>query len=232
MMTRAKQFRDSALEPNPASAAGFEKHGTGSRAIGLAESGLVPDWMIRAGIRRLNRQRLAEIKVQDREAAAESLNAFAASMAVAEVAPVPHKANEQHYEVPPEFFQLVLGEHRKYSCAYWPGQVGLLDEAEEEALRLTCEHAGIVDGMVFEIAGHRFAAVDHCLELLGCGDLFSAAPGATFLLSQVHQDDVRRSAAFLSLDANVSVVPVPNVEATPEEAPADVAGCVPGISAP
>jgi cyclopropane-fatty-acyl-phospholipid synthase len=147
MMTRAKHIRDSALEPNPGNSAGFEKHGTGIRAIGWAESGRVPDWMIRAGIRRLNRQRLAEIKVQDREAAAESLNAFAASMAVAEVAPVPHKANEQHYEVPPEFFQLVLGEHRKYSCAYWPGQVGLLDEAEEEALRLTCEHAGIVDGM-------------------------------------------------------------------------------------
>ena len=146
-MTQAKHIHDSALEPNPGSSAEYEKHGTPSRAIGWAESGLVPDWIIRAGIRRLNRQRLNEINARDGSKAAEALNAFAASMAVAEVAPVPHKANEQHYEVPPEFFGLVLGEHRKYSCAYWPGQAWLLDDAEEDALRLTCEHAGIEDGM-------------------------------------------------------------------------------------
>jgi cyclopropane-fatty-acyl-phospholipid synthase len=103
--------------------------------------------MIRAGIRRLNRQRLDEISSGECEAVNDRLRAFVAAMADSEVAPVPHKANEQHYEVPPEFFSLALGKHRKYSCAYWSEGDRSLDDAEESALRLTCEHAGISDGM-------------------------------------------------------------------------------------
>ena len=38
----------------------------------------------------------------------------------AELAPLAHKANEQHYEVPAEFFAQVLGPHRKYSSCWWP----------------------------------------------------------------------------------------------------------------
>jgi cyclopropane-fatty-acyl-phospholipid synthase len=116
-------------------------------AIGLAEAGVLPDWMIRAGIRRLNRQRQHEINAHDYAAVAGQLKAFVRAMAGSEVAPVPHKANEQHYEVPPEFFTLALGKHRKYSCGFWPAQVESLDDAEAEALRETCKHAGIADGM-------------------------------------------------------------------------------------
>ena len=38
-------------------------------------------------------------------------------MAASELAPVPHLANRQHYEVPAAFFEAVLGRHLKYSCA-------------------------------------------------------------------------------------------------------------------
>jgi cyclopropane-fatty-acyl-phospholipid synthase len=124
-------------------------------AIGWTETGLVPDSAIRAGIRRLLAARLEEINARNIERAAEDLNAFVAAMRESEVAPVPELANEQHYEVPAAFFDLVLGKHRKYSSGYWPEQCPSLDSAEAESLRLTCEHAGIEDG--------------HSILELGCG---------------------------------------------------------------
>ena len=57
------------------------------------------------------------------------------------------KPNEQHYEVPAEFFQLVLGPRLKYSCCLWPEGVESLAAAEEAMLALTCERAEIEDGM-------------------------------------------------------------------------------------
>ena len=63
------------------------------------------------------------------------------------IAPIPEKANEQHYEVPAEFFAEVLGLHRKYSCCYWPSGAQTLDQAEAAALRATCERAQLADGL-------------------------------------------------------------------------------------
>jgi cyclopropane-fatty-acyl-phospholipid synthase len=56
-------------------------------------------------------------------------------------------ANLQHYEVPTEFFQTVLGKRMKYSCCYWPANVNSLNEAEEAMLQLTCDRARLKDGM-------------------------------------------------------------------------------------
>jgi cyclopropane-fatty-acyl-phospholipid synthase len=118
-----------------------------SAPIRWAEMGLIPDWMIRAGIRRLNRQRLKDISANDPGESARNLAAFICEMRTAEIAPVPELANEQHYEVPAEFFGLVMGCHRKYSSCFWSDLTETLDDAEEEALRVTCRHAGIENGM-------------------------------------------------------------------------------------
>jgi cyclopropane-fatty-acyl-phospholipid synthase len=115
--------------------------------IGWAELGLVPDGVIRAGIRRLNRQRLAEVHAGQPEYSAKALDAFVRHMREAPVALVPELANEQHYEVPAAFFAEVMGVHRKYSCCHWTPATHGLDEAERDALRTTCERAGLVDGM-------------------------------------------------------------------------------------
>lgn len=116
-------------------------------AIGWAESGRLPDALVRAGIRRLLKQRLGDIHAADCERAALEMNAFVSAMAHAEVAPLPQRANEQHYEVPPQFFERVLGPHLKYSSAHWPEGVSELESAERQALSLSCERAGIEDGM-------------------------------------------------------------------------------------
>jgi cyclopropane-fatty-acyl-phospholipid synthase len=64
----------------------------------------------------------------------------------AELAPVPHLANQQHYEVPAAFFEAVLGRHLKYSCALWEPGTESLDAAEAAMLDLTCRRAGLADG--------------------------------------------------------------------------------------
>jgi len=117
-----------------------------SRAISWTEQGLVPDSVIRAGIRRLLKQRLVETERADAGAAAERLERFVDSMNHSPVALLPEKANEQHYEVPAAFFERVLGPHRKYSSCFWPEGCDSLSLAEEAALRVTCERAGLADG--------------------------------------------------------------------------------------
>jgi cyclopropane-fatty-acyl-phospholipid synthase len=107
----------------------------------------VPDSVTRAGIRRLCRQRLQDIRADDPVGAAEALDSFIESMNRSPIALVPELANEQHYEVPPEFFDEVLGARRKYSCCHWGEGVASLNQAEEQALQITCSRAGIEDGM-------------------------------------------------------------------------------------
>ena len=124
----------------------MSQQSTARAAFGWVEQGLVPDRVVRLGIRRLLKERLAEMHVDDAEAAEAMAQAFVESMRSAPVALVPEKANEQHYEVPAEFFERVLGPHRKYSSCLWSDGVETLAQAEAAALRATCERAGLRDG--------------------------------------------------------------------------------------
>jgi cyclopropane-fatty-acyl-phospholipid synthase len=116
------------------------------RILKWTEQELVPDFVIRHGIRRLIKARL-EALPGDVEAQEIAKAEFLDDMQRQPIAPLPDKANEQHYELPAAFFSAVLGRHLKYSCWYWPEGVGDLDHAEQEGLRLTCERAGLADGM-------------------------------------------------------------------------------------
>lgn len=112
-----------------------------SIALQLAEKGLLSDAVIRMGIRKLCQSRLREIADQDCERTQANLMAFIAQMQLAEIAPLPEKANAQHYEIPAEFYQYCLGINRKYSSCFWLPDTHTLDEAEELALAQTCAHA-------------------------------------------------------------------------------------------
>ena len=118
-----------------------------AKAVSWTESGLVPDTVIRAGIRRLLESKRKEIHSGDVEYAANTTNRFVAMMNESPIALLPDIANEQHYEVPAEFFYYVMGDHLKYSCCYWPNVVNDLSEAEVAALELSVKRAGIEDGM-------------------------------------------------------------------------------------
>lgn len=111
------------------------------------ERGLLPDWLVRFGIRRQLRARLRQEQADDPEVAAERLRAWLAQCDAGPIAVETAAANAQHYEVPAEFFAVVLGRHRKYSSGLWAPGVTSLDAAEAAMLALTCERAEIQDGM-------------------------------------------------------------------------------------
>jgi cyclopropane-fatty-acyl-phospholipid synthase len=117
-----------------------------SLAINMAEKGLLPDSAIRSGIRRLSQTRLDEISAADCERSIRIETDFITAMNQSPIALVPELANAQHYEVPAEFFQLCLGKHRKYSSCFWLPDTRTLDEAEANALKLSCEHADLANG--------------------------------------------------------------------------------------
>lgn len=112
----------------------------------LLAHGLLPDSVVRAGIRRLLRQRLREEDRGTEEAQQAHLEAHVAALRKAPIALHTRDANAQHYEVPAAFYRLVLGRRLKYSCAMWLDGVRGLDAAEEAMLRLTCDRAGLADG--------------------------------------------------------------------------------------
>jgi len=126
-----------------------------SKLIELAEKGIIPDYFIRQGIVRNCENRLNNENVSNTEKVSSKKQSWIQQMKESPIALVPEKANEQHYEVPPAFFENVLGKHLKYSSGYWPDGVNSLDESEESMLELSFERAQLADG-------------DSILEL-GCG---------------------------------------------------------------
>ncbi len=109
-------------------------------AIDLMERGYVPDWLTRIGIRRLLAERLRGEATDDRSREAV-LARLEAELRASPIALHTGAANQQHYEVPAEFFQKVLGPRLKYSSCWWPEEVKDLETAEAAMLALTCERA-------------------------------------------------------------------------------------------
>jgi cyclopropane-fatty-acyl-phospholipid synthase len=117
------------------------------RLIEMAERGLLPDALIRRGIRMLNRERLrSEARSGPAERQAAKMRLIR-ELRTSPVAVETDKANEQHYELPPPFFERVLGPRLKYSCCYWPEGTEDLAAAEEAALAQVCQRAEVADGM-------------------------------------------------------------------------------------
>ena len=113
----------------------------------LSDRGILPDKLIRFGIRRLDKKRLQAERSKSIRDQGKALIEFIDIMRKSPVAVLPQKPNEQHYEIPPAFFQNVLGKHLKYSGCYWPEGVNSLDDAEARMLELTSKRAQLEDGM-------------------------------------------------------------------------------------
>ena len=111
-------------------------------ALNIVEAGWVPDVLTRLGIRNLLQKRLANAQAfPDRKAS------LIQKMSQGPLAVASATANQQHYELPANFFKLMLGESMKYSCALYSDGVSTLEEAETAMLNLTINRAGITDGM-------------------------------------------------------------------------------------
>ena len=113
-----------------------------SGVIGFAERVPLPDFVIRAAIHQLCSRTAARLAAGDAASDAD----FARDMTARAVAEHTEAANAQHYEVPAAFFGHVLGPNRKYSSCFYRAPASTLQEAEEEALRQTVDHADLADG--------------------------------------------------------------------------------------
>jgi cyclopropane-fatty-acyl-phospholipid synthase len=114
--------------------------------IDLMERGYLPDPTIRWGVRRLCRQRLAPFRSLSTSELRKITRDFARELRESPVAIATKEANEQHYEVPARFYELVLGPHLKYSCAFWSETCLDLAMAEREALEITMARAQLKNG--------------------------------------------------------------------------------------
>src|SRR5215469_12532381 len=121
------------------------------RAVGeawytsLLERGLLPDVLVRHGIRRLLEQRLMDEETDDAERQQRKLMDWVAELKESPIALHTEAANAQHYEVPAAFFEAILGPHLKYSGCLWPEDVDELGQAEEAMLELVCGRAELAD---------------------------------------------------------------------------------------
>ena len=121
----------------------------------LLDRDIVPDALIRLGIRKRVAQRFADLERGPLELRHESERSFIENLRHSPVAIHTDKANEQHYELPPPFFEKVLGPRLKYSSGYWPAGVHTLSASEEAMLELYLLRSQVVDG--------------HEIHELGCG---------------------------------------------------------------
>ena len=113
---------------------------------GLLEKDVLPDFIIRYGIRRLLAQRLNDEDKGDPEVQQQHFMKLVEELKGSSIAVNTVDANVQHYEVPADFFQLVLGKHLKYSSGYWKDGVTSIDISEKDMLEITCKRAELKDG--------------------------------------------------------------------------------------
>lgn len=113
--------------------------------IQMAENGIVPDSLVRLGIRGLLKKRLDEAP-KGEVALHQANQALLEGLRSSPIALNTREANEQHYEVPADFFKLALGKNLKYSSGYFPDADSSLDDAEDAMLQLTMERADLGNG--------------------------------------------------------------------------------------
>ena len=117
-----------------------------SFATTLAERGLIPDSVIRRGIRQQCAQRLRDERSGSVEQGFERLRERIDELRSSAIAIETDAANAQHYELPPAFFQLCLGKRYKYSSCYWDASTPNLDSAEDRMLEIYAQRAELADG--------------------------------------------------------------------------------------
>lgn len=112
----------------------------------LLEKDLLPNFIIRSGIRKLLAQRLKDENKGNPETQQAHFIKLVEELKNSPIAINTADANAQHYELPADFFQLVLGKHLKYSSGYWKAGVNSMEQSEMDMLEITCERAELKDG--------------------------------------------------------------------------------------
>ena len=172
-----------------------------SKFIDWTERGYMPDTLVRVGIRRLLKKRLAAVDQGSLSANRTRLDSLIEEFSNGPLALVPEKANEQHYEVPAELFVNTLGERLKYSGCYWSDGVKDLNQAEEVALAKSCEHAELADGMDVLELGCGWGSLS-----LWMAEHYPSANITSVSNSASQREFILERAKQRGLDANLNVI--------------------------
>lgn len=159
----------------------------------LAARGLAPDGLLRLGVRLALRRRL---RMLGRGDARERMHRLRGGPVAVET----EAANRQHYEVPTEFFEMVLGPRLKYSSAFWPNGDTTLAQAEDAMLELTARRAQLADGQRVLDLGSGWGAFS-----LWAAERYPSACLTALSNSRTQRDFIEARAAELGLK-NVHVV--------------------------
>lgn len=111
----------------------------------LLKKDILPDVFIRYGVRQITKKRMNRVNRMGVAEKENFLMNFVEKRSKGPIAINTSDANEQHYEMPSDFFDLVLGPHKKYSCAYWT-EGDTMADAEENMLNIVCQRAELKDG--------------------------------------------------------------------------------------
>ena len=104
----------------------------------------MPDFLLRIAVRRELEMELLKTKKLSVEEKQKKLLDFIRELKTLPIAINQTDANSQHYEVPDEFYRLVLGPYLKYSSGYWPRLKTTLAESEIYMLEMYCQRAGTI----------------------------------------------------------------------------------------
>lgn len=159
----------------------------------LAARRLAPDGFLRLGVRLALRRRLRALKLADARHIAQRLQG-------GPVAVKTEAANRQHYEVPTEFFRLVLGPRLKYSSGFWPNGVATLAQAEAAMLHLTARRAQLANGQQVLDLGSGWGSFS-----LWAAKRYPSASFTALSNSRTQRDFISAQAAELGLP-NLQVV--------------------------
>jgi cyclopropane-fatty-acyl-phospholipid synthase len=108
---------------------------------------LIPDFLIRKQIKNLLKQRLKDENKSTQELQHLHFTNYWKGLAQSPIAIHTQAANEQHYEVPTEFYQFIMGKRMKYSSGYWKDDNSSFQESEDSMLELYIDRTEFFDGM-------------------------------------------------------------------------------------
>lgn len=166
----------------------------------LLEADVLPDALIRLGIRKLLASTLREKSRPGVEEQRAALLAHVADLKSRGIAEQTRAANEQHYEVPTRFYELCLGKRLKYSSGLWSEGVTCLNQAEEAMLALTSTRADLHDGQRILELGCGWGSLS-----LWMAEKFPAARITAVSNSRTQKQHIDATAAARGL-SNLSVV--------------------------
>jgi cyclopropane-fatty-acyl-phospholipid synthase len=109
----------------------------------LLQKNVVPDSVLRLGIKTLLKARLRRESHGSADKLDQHKSKLVEELKASPIALNTLEANEQHYEVPARFYEIVLGGWLKYSSGFWYKENKNLTQSEEDMLIISLDRADI-----------------------------------------------------------------------------------------